>query len=363
MIDDGFQRALDHIRSVADSEVQKGRLFERLMKAYFREDPMYRERFSRVWLWKEWVLHFNEEAARRVAGEPQSGPPLRFDLTDTGVDLVAEEREGGWCAIQCKCYAPGTRISKPHLDSFISASAREPFTSRIFVDVGDDWGANALKTLQGLTPACTVVRFGDLASRPFDWPDLVSRGPEELRYAGEPFKLRPHQREALDDVLAGYQDHDRGKLIMACGTGKTFAALRIAEAVAKTGGRVLYLVPSISLFAQSMREWATQKAIPHRYVGICSDTRAGRYDEDASVLELEIPVTTDPDRISKALHDARPGFMTVVFSTYHSLPIVERCAEGGSPALRPRPLRRGSPYYRGGPPRRPHLSLRPRARR
>ena len=331
MIDDGFQRALDHIRSVADSEVQKGRLFERLMKAYFREDPMYRERFSRVWLWKEWVPYFNEEEARRVAEEPESGPPLRFDLTDTGIDLVAEEREGGWCAIQCKCYAPGTRISKPHLDSFISASARAPFTSRIFVDVGDEWGPNALKTLQGLTPACSVVRFGDLASRPFDWPDLVSRDPEELRYAGKPFELRPHQREALDDVLAGFRDHDRGKLIMACGTGKTFAALRIAEAVAGTGGRVLYLVPSISLFAQSMREWATQKAIPHRYVGICSDTRAGRYDEDASVLELEIPVTTDPDRISKALHDARPGFMTVVFCTYHSLPIVESAQKAGAP--------------------------------
>jgi len=132
-------------------------------------------------------------------------------------------------------------------------------------------------------------------------------------------------------VLVGFRDDDRGKLIMACGTGKTFTALRIAEAVAKTGGRVLYLVPSISLFAQSMREWATQKSIPHRYVGICSDTRAGRHDEDASLLELEIPVTTDPARISAALRESRPGFMTVVFCTYHSLPIVERAQEEGAP--------------------------------
>ena len=84
---------------------------------------------------------------------------------------------------------------------------------------------------------------------------------------------------------------------MACGTGKTFTALRIAEAVAKEGGRVLYLVPSISLFQQSMREWATQQAISHRYIGICSDTRAGRTDEDASLQELELPVTTDPQKI------------------------------------------------------------------
>ena len=244
---------------------------------------------------------------------------------------MARERDGGWCAIQCKCYAPGTRLAKGHIHSFVSASAREPFTSRIFVDTGDSWGPIALKTLQGLKPACIVVRFDDLASRPFDWPDLVSRNPEELRYVGKPFRLRPHQREALDDVLAGFRDHDRGKLIMACGTGKTFTALRIAEAVASTGGRVLYLVPSISLFAQSMREWATHKALPHRYVGICSDTRAGRHDEDASLLELEIPVTTDPDRISAALRDPRPGFMTVVFCTYHSLPIVESAQEAGAP--------------------------------
>ena len=327
----GFRRALDHIRSISETEAQKGRLFERLMKAYFREDPLYQERFSQVWLWTEWVPHFNEEEARRAAQHPESGPPLWFDLSDTGIDLVAQERDGGWCAIQCKCYAPGTRIAKKHVDSFVSASARDPFTSRIFVDTGDSWGPNALKTLRGLKPACIVLRFGDLASRPFDWPDLVSRDPEDLRYIGKPFELRPHQREALDDVLAGFRDHDRGKLIMACGTGKTFTALRIAEAVAKTGGRVLYLVPSISLFAQSMREWATQKTLPHRYVGICSDTRAGRHDEDASVLELEIPVTTDPARISAALKETRPGFMTVVFCTYHSLPIVESAHEAGAP--------------------------------
>ena len=83
---DGFQRTLDHIRSIADSEAEKGRLFERLMKTYFVKDPLYKERFSEVWLWSEWA-------------------DLRpdFEGTDTGIDLVAEERQGGYCAIQCKC--------------------------------------------------------------------------------------------------------------------------------------------------------------------------------------------------------------------------------------------------------------------
>ncbi len=312
----GFQRTLDHIRSIADSEVHKGRLFERLMKTYFTQDPHYKGRFSRVWLWAEWVRH--------MPG---------FKGTDTGIDLVAEESQGGYCAIQCKCYAAGTRISKPHLDSFISASAREPFTGRLFVDTGDSWGPTARNTIIALSLPFQVLRFGDLASHPFDWPDLVQDQPEDLSLRAEPFHLRPHQQAAFDDVIGGFKDHDRGKLIMACGTGKTFAALRIAEEVAGVGGRILYLVPSISLFQQSMREWATQQAVPHRYIGICSDTRAGRNDEDASLHELEIPVTTDPSKISQTLQVLRPNAMTVVFSTYHSLGIVEQAQDEGAPAF------------------------------
>ena len=310
----GFQETLDHIRSIADSEAQKGRLFERLMKTYFCADPIYGERFSNVWLWSEW-------AAVRAD----------FDGTDTGIDLVAEERDGGHCAIQCKCYAPGTRIAKPALDSFIAASARDPFTARIVVDTGDGWGPNAVKTITKLKPACAVIRFGDLASRPFDWPDLVRGKPEDLALRSKPFSLRPHQQTAFDAVTMGFQDHDRGKLIMACGSGKTFTALHIAEAAAGVGGRVLYLVPSISLLSQSMREWATQRALAHRYLGICSDTRAGRNDEDASLQELEIPVTTDPKAISLALSRVRGDAMTVVFCTYHSLPIVEQAQGDGAP--------------------------------
>ena len=309
-----FHAALDHIRSIATSEVEKGHLFERLMKAYFSQDPLYRDRFSEVWLWSEWT-----------AERPD------FAGGDIGIDLVAVERDGGFCAVQCKCYAPGTRVSKSQLDSFIAASAREPFSARLIVDTGDEWGDNARKTIAHLKPACTVLRFGDLADRPISWPDLTVQEPEALACGAESFHLRPHQQAAFDDVIRHFKDHDRGKLIMACGTGKTFTALRIAEAVAGMGGRALYLVPSISLLQQSMREWATQRAMPHRYIGICSDTRAGRNDEDASLEELEIPVATDPAAISQALRSIPPNSMTVVFCTYQSLDLVRQAQDDGAP--------------------------------
>ena len=313
MTSSGFQRALAHIRSIAESESHKGRLFERLMRTIFRKDPVFGEQFSDVWLWSDWTRERPD-----------------FDGRDMGIDLVACAR-AGYCAIQCKCYAPGTRISKPHLQSFITASNREPFTERILVNTGHELGAMAKKVLDGLKPACRVIQFSNF-EQSFDWASLSLEQPEALERS-ETFDLRPHQRDALDDVVAGFEDRDRGKLVMACGTGKTFASLRIAETVVGVGGRVLYLVPSISLFQQTMREWATQRAMPHRYVGICSDTRAGRNDEDASLQELEIPVTTDPDAISSELLESHSDALTVVFSTYHSLGLVEQAQDAGAPAF------------------------------
>ena len=312
----GFQSALAYIREKAQSEHHKGKLFERLMQKYFSVDPVYKDRFSEVWLWSEWAEHRTD-----------------FDAVDIGIDLVAEEREGGYCAIQCKCYAPETRITKGHLDSFLGAASLELFTSKIVVDTGGEWGENARRIIEPHGETCTVLRSSDLENSPINWPDLSRQAPEELDSREIVFNLRDYQQEAFDDVIEGFSDADRGKLIMACGTGKTFTALRIAEEIAGVGGRVLYLVPSIGLFSQTMREWAEQKVIPHRYVGICSDTQAGKVDEDASILELEIPVTTKLSNIFKALQATKQDAMTVIFCTYHSLPLVEEVQEIGAPAF------------------------------
>ena len=312
--DNGFYDALNFIRQNANSQFGKGRLFERLIRAYLLEDPFYNKRFSEVYLWGEWA-------------ENQPG----FDRVDLGIDLVAIERTGGVCAIQCKCYAEDKRVSPSDIDSFITYSNRQPFTARIFVDTGKSWTVNLKKKLDGLEPPCQRISAADLASRPVQWPDLSLQEPDHLNYELETFSLREHQQNAFDDVINGFKDSDRGKMIMACGTGKTFTALRIAEKIAGVGGSVLYLVPSIGLFAQAMREWAEQQTIPHRYIGICSDTKAGRTDEDASLYELEFPVTTDETVISEALKRTDEENMRVVFCTYQSLPKVAEAQDAGAP--------------------------------
>ena len=133
--DNGFYDALNYIRQNANTQFGKGRLFERLIRAYLLEDPFYNKRFSEVYLWGEWA-------------ENQAG----FDRVDLGIDLVAIERTGGVCAIQCKCYAEDKRVSPSDIDSFITFSNRQPFTARIFVDTGKSWTANLIKKLDGLEP-------------------------------------------------------------------------------------------------------------------------------------------------------------------------------------------------------------------
>ena len=312
----GFQGALNYIRESTATEYGKGYEFERLMKQYLSVDPLYKERFTDVYLWREWAALHTE-----------------YDGVDTGIDLVARESNGEYCAIQCKCFAEDTRVTKPQIDSFVAASAAKVFTKRILVHTGAELGPNVRRTIEPLGPNFQVIGYGHLASRPIDWPDLRREVPEQLDYRIERFSLRDHQREAFDDVINGFQDSDRGKLIMACGTGKTFTALRIAEEIAGIGGRVLYLVPSIGLFSQAMREWAEQQGVQHRYIGICSDTSAGKKSEDVPIQELEIPVTTDPSKISEALGETDEDAMTVVFCTYHSLPIVETAQDQGAPAF------------------------------
>lgn len=315
----GFQSVLNYIREHARSERQKGDLFEQLMQKYFTEDPDYKAQFSEVYLWKEWAQLRSD-----------------FDGRDIGIDLVAQKHDGGFCAIQCKCYAPDTRISRDDLNSFLATASLPPFAdnTRILVNTGGELGENALRTIEPLGNKFRIIRFSDLENSPFEWPDLSIQAPQQLTYKQRKFHLKDHQQEAFDDVINGFKASDRGKLIMACGTGKTFTALKIAEEIAGTEGRVLYLVPSISLLSQAMREWSEQRGVPHSYVGICSDKYAGDTGdpiEDSSIQELKIPVTTDLSEISRALHNPDTGKMTVVFCTYQSLRLIEQVQNSGAP--------------------------------
>jgi len=129
--------------------------------------------------------------------------------------------------------------------------------------------------------------------------------------------------------------HDRGKLIMACGTGKTFTSLRIAEQMVGIDGNVLFLVPSIQLLSQSLREWMANRELDIRPFAVCSDVRVGRKvdadEADMSPIDLAEPATTNSMTLLARMTAGKPGrrSMNVVFSTYQSIDVVIEAQEQG----------------------------------
>lgn len=302
--DAGLRHVLVRLESGIDRS-RKGSLFERLMQRFFKTEDFYAERFTDVWLWND--------RAQPLQDDPNHAGP------DYGVDLVAKEKDGdGLCAIQCKFYGRNTALSWGDLTKFLSVTKYEgsPFASSILVYTGKNLSEKQMDLIEKHN--CHFISYSTLAKSKVDWLQLERGKPSKK----EVYSELPHQKQAREDVVKGLTGADRGKLIMACGTGKTFVTLKIAEQMAGEGGNVLYLVPSISLMAQSMREWASQRSIGHRYIGVCSDTRTGRDDEDASLSELPMPVTTDSVKIKAKLARNAGKIMTVVFSTYQSLAAV-----------------------------------------
>src|SRR5699024_8501758 len=127
--------------------------------------------------------------------------------------------------------------------------------------------------------------------------------------------------------------HDRGKLIMACGTGKTFTALRLAERFAELNGnnaRVLFLVPSISLLSQTLKEWTaqSQQHLPLTPYAVCSDQKASKKAEDIASSEASAPVCTDGHASTHRTEQAkRRRGLTVIFSTSQSTEAIHEAHE------------------------------------
>ena len=293
----------------APSNSERGTKFEKLMVRYFELDPMLSQQYDAVWRWMDW--------------------PGRKGKPDTGIDLVARNQDSGeYTAIQCKFYEPTHTLRKEDIDSFFTASGKNPFTNRIIISTTDRWGRNAEDALDDQTIPVQRIGLAEIADSPIDWDiawvdgDLQIDVAEAVRH--EP---RQHQATAIEKVFAGFAaGNDRGKLIMACGTGKTFTALKIAERTAEESGgnaRILFAVPSISLLSQTLREWTAQTQLDLRAFAVCSDTKVSRAAEDINTYDVAIPVTTNAAKLHAEMeHRKRAKGLTVVFTTYQSLPVI-----------------------------------------
>jgi predicted helicase len=293
-----------------------GDRFERLIAAYLTKEPFYAGLFNgNVWLWTEW--------------------PHRGNKPDTGIDLVAEEAATGdvW-AIQCKFFDPEHYLQKDDLDSFFTASGKEPFKRRLIVSTTDKWSKNAEDALANQQIPVSRLRVQDLEESAVDWSNFKLNRPQDINFKPKK-KILTHQKEALANVLAGLKKSDRGKLIMACGTGKTFTALKIAEGFAPAGGYVLFLVPSISLISQSVTEWTAQSETSLNCFAVCSDPKVGKNEEeDISTHDLAFPAHTDSRLLAKQIFartTLKKKNLNVIFSTYQSIAVIAEAQKLGLP--------------------------------
>lgn len=302
---------LDQYRAISKTEREKGTYFEELIRTYLRHEPTYRDLYSDVWLYSDWA---------KVAS---------VDGRDVGIDLVAKTQGTNELhAIQCKFYATDYRVQKGDIDSFFTASGKTEFSRRLIITTTDNWTENANDALQGQNPPCFKIDLTALESSVIDWAKYAPNAAIALRPKKQ---LRDHQVKASKAVIDGLASAERGKLIMACGTGKTFTSLKIAERIAGKGKRVLFLVPSLSLLSQSLTEWTQESDIPLHSFAVCSDSEVGKKrkkDDDivqTFAHELQYPATTDPKRLAQAMtirHDSE--HMSVVFSTYHSIEVIHQ---------------------------------------
>jgi len=276
-----------------------GILFEKFVKWFLTNDPEWSTQVKKVWLWDDWPGNW--------------GP-------DCGVDLIFEHRNGETWAVQAKCYAPQYSITKHDVDKFLSESNRPSIDKRLLIASTDLIGKNAKQVCDAQEKPVTRFLYSDFDRAALEYPEDISKLESGTRKAlPEP---RPHQKEAIIDVVKGFQSAARGQLIMACGTGKTFTTLWIKEELSAQS--TLVLLPSLSLLSQTLREWTAAKNTDFNVLCVCSDQTVGKIagDDQAifSVKDFSFPVVSDGDAI-KVFLKAKGN--KVIFSTYQSSPLIE----------------------------------------
>ena len=273
--------------------VQLGTDFEKLMVEYFKRDSIYGLEFVDAKRWYDW-----------------------YQEPDIGIDIVAKDVNDNIIGIQCKCWADDAVLDLKDVSTMFAAATAKKISRLMIVFTGDRITGH---TQKGCDEAgVRIITRAELRASRFNWNTAAKKTKRKTLH------LMAHQKEAVAKTLTKFREADRGQLIMACGTGKTLTSLHIAENMVGAGGLVLYLVPSISLIPQTMREWADNRSIPHKYVAVCSDKTSGS-DEEGSITEIPVIPSTNVKMLQSEYKSMnRKDVMYVIFSTYNSVAVASK---------------------------------------
>lgn len=293
----------ERIKTLPLDKRTKGSLFEKISKHLLKEKDTAND-YKEISLWNDWKLRGNE--------------------SDCGIDLVIETHKGEFIAVQCKFHE--SKINLGSLSTFftkVQSGIGDIRFSKGIIITSSELGPKAEKELNQISKnkPIDLIEAQDFKDSNIDWGKItLTQTQEELPHhlKKEP---RPHQEEAIKATKKYFKNsnHTRGKLIMACGTGKTFTSLKILESITSKTSTVLFLAPSIALVAQTFREYASQKTDPFVACIVCSDTKAGKNQDDVSYKELPIKPSTNAEDILFAYEKAKDEKKRlIIFSTYQS---------------------------------------------
>lgn len=316
-----FDSLITQINQTAgDIQRERGTLFEKLVLAYLKNEPTYQRLYKNVW--------------------ELSNVPREYNIpnNDTGVDLVAEQFNGDLVAIQAKFYQK--KVGKAEINSFVAELGKSYYQRGLIVSTVDEWNKNAQETIEHNQKGIELIGLTDLRNSQIDWTKFSFERPTDVSVKS-PKTLRQYQQVAVENGVEHYAVNDRGLLIMAPGTGKTFTSLKLAEALQKKKNepfKVLYLVPSIQLLTQTLRGWNNDTVLSMTSMAVTSDRDASRGEdgtEDIKASDIGYPATTSKEQLLKNWHDVEltqlDPELIVVFSTYQSIDVIGDAQKLGFP--------------------------------
>lgn len=319
-----FDELVKQIDDNLENQRDRGTAFEKMVVAYLKNEPTYKQTYADVWMLNEVPEEY--------------GIPKR----DLGVDIVARDYAGNLTAIQAKYYKG--KVGKNTVNSFVAEMGKDYYSAGMLVSSTDDWNRNAEAALENNTKPITRIGLSQLRRAHFDWQKFSFAKENDLKIKKEK-KLRYYQEDAINNSLKYFKEHDRGKLIMAPGTGKTFTSLKITEALMEDQGKktfnVLYLVPSIQLLSQTLFNWNNDVSedIHMTSFSVVSDRKANqkksKNDDDLGAKDIGFEPTTNVTELMNNYNQIKSlklgKNMNVVFSTYQSIDVLHKAQEEGYP--------------------------------
>lgn len=299
-----FEIILEKLKKANLNTRSKGSMFEKLSKHLLKEKDTANI-YKNIYLWDEW--------------DKKNGQ-------DCGIDLIIQTKDDDYIAVQCKFYE-SSKVDLKDLSTYftkLQSGVGEIKFSKGIITSTSDLTQNAKKEIEQISKNIPIelITLEDFLNSNISWDKFDPNNSLELPIIAKK-KPREHQIQAINNTKEYFanKNNTRGKLIMACGTGKTFTSLKIIEEITPKNSIVLFLAPSIALVGQTFREYCKEKTDDFVASIVCSDSKSGKsVEDDIDILELPIPASTDTQSIKKAYDIAKKDNKRfIIFSTYQSV--------------------------------------------